>query len=477
MINNLHDLVMTVYRAHKAVGSEADQQKLELMAAACKKLAADLKTVGDDHIDPAVERGRSNWSGEASKHYDEMVSAYFDPRERKETIKNLGHVAEVLGLAREASRQTQHAYAELKKSLIETALLLAGMSVMAGPAGRIWARIKECQIVVKGGAVASSIMLRLGAFLQRVGVPLEKITEILAKGKRLSIFSPTKLASNLRLGTVNAEGIAVPLTGMSDGKMAWTAFKGMTKLFGINLAGNFMYVGLGRLMKGQSFIAPFGLGYAEMVNTSAISMAFPYGSLGFKKLYQKYGLWAYFGAGASTGMTSTYVNDRLENKSAGQTAWDMFKVGLLNGGWNAGTKGFLNWINLKGRFPNLKDNQIDQIQQGVSSFGAIAPGTLVRNAPPPIGVPYKTPPDPVQIDVSAPPSHNIPPDRLFGHDPGPSVVLQAPSQVGAGETLASIAQRVYGDESRWREIYNVNRDLIGPNPDDLKPGMSLKIPK
>lgn len=48
--------------------------------------------------------------------------------------------------------------------------------------------------------------------------------------------------------------------------------------------------------------------------------------------------------------------------------------------------------------------------------------------------------------------------------------------VRSGDTLSVIAWKVYGQGSRWRDIYDANRSAIGANPDRLKVGMKLVIP-
>jgi len=48
--------------------------------------------------------------------------------------------------------------------------------------------------------------------------------------------------------------------------------------------------------------------------------------------------------------------------------------------------------------------------------------------------------------------------------------------VADGDTLASIANKFYGDESQWRKIYDANRQAIGDNPDNVKVGTKLTIP-
>jgi nucleoid-associated protein YgaU len=49
--------------------------------------------------------------------------------------------------------------------------------------------------------------------------------------------------------------------------------------------------------------------------------------------------------------------------------------------------------------------------------------------------------------------------------------------VQPGDTLWGIAQKFYGNGSLYMEIYKANKDLIGNNPDLIKVGMELHIPK
>jgi len=74
--------------------------------------------------------------------------------------------------------------------------------------------------------------------------------------------------------------------------------------------------------------------------------------------------------------------------------------------------------------------------------------------------------------------------------PAPSVV--APTAVAAGQgqqatayteyvvqpgdTLRSIAEREYGDATQWPRIYEANQSVIGPDPDTLVAGTTLRLP-
>ena len=60
---------------------------------------------------------------------------------------------------------------------------------------------------------------------------------------------------------------------------------------------------------------------------------------------------------------------------------------------------------------------------------------------------------------------------------GLEVNLPATYTVRAGENLRHIALRLYGDQDRWTEIYEANRDLVGDDPNNLWVGLSLTIPQ
>lgn len=48
--------------------------------------------------------------------------------------------------------------------------------------------------------------------------------------------------------------------------------------------------------------------------------------------------------------------------------------------------------------------------------------------------------------------------------------------VKSGDNLSLISKRVYGDSSKWRQIYEANKSVIGSNPNLIKPGQQLVIP-
>ncbi|MCU0568846.1 MAG: LysM peptidoglycan-binding domain-containing protein [Oculatellaceae cyanobacterium Prado106] len=64
--------------------------------------------------------------------------------------------------------------------------------------------------------------------------------------------------------------------------------------------------------------------------------------------------------------------------------------------------------------------------------------------------------------------------------PGTQIVLSGGNiktyTVQVGDTLTAIAQQFYSVDRHWQPIYQANRSLIGDNPEQLRPGLQLIIP-
>jgi 5'-nucleotidase len=91
-------------------------------------------------------------------------------------------------------------------------------------------------------------------------------------------------------------------------------------------------------------------------------------------------------------------------------------------------------------------------------------------------------PTPATIAATASPSPDSkpaapPPVPLPSPSPSPSPAIVGDTYVVAeGDTLATIAEKLYGDPSLWRRIYEANASAIGSNPDTLRLGTTLRIP-
>jgi len=97
---------------------------------------------------------------------------------------------------------------------------------------------------------------------------------------------------------------------------------------------------------------------------------------------------------------------------------------------------------------------------------AVARPTIVIGAAPS--------PSPIAGTIRGSPS---PAGSPIAQVPGPSDQGTQDYEVEAGDTMRSIAQKVYGDPEEWRRIYDANRDVVGSNPDNVQVGMHLKIPQ
>lgn len=113
----------------------------------------------------------------------------------------------------------------------------------------------------------------------------------------------------------------------------------------------------------------------------------------------------------------------------------------------------------------------------VSGCGATA-APPTPTAPAPTAAAAAPVPSPVRPPLASP----VPSTAIV---PAPSPAAVTPSggptteqtyEVKAGDTLLSIAEEVYGDSTKWRRIYDANKDAIGADPDKLKLEQKLKIP-
>lgn len=80
-----------------------------------------------------------------------------------------------------------------------------------------------------------------------------------------------------------------------------------------------------------------------------------------------------------------------------------------------------------------------------------------------------------KVDVTKPPKKES--ERPPVVNKGSTAPKSGTYQVIAGDTLKRIAHKVYGDAKQWRKIYEANKKTIGNNPEKLKIGMKLVIPK
>lgn len=133
---------------------------------------------------------------------------------------------------------------------------------------------------------------------------------------------------------------------------------------------------------------------------------------------------------------------------------------------------------LNGKPLNAQEKAI--INQAISLYGVPPEGVLpvagTSPTPAPVKPPVKTAPKPAPRPIIKPKPKPVAPTPK----PAPPVAKKpVPSghvyTVRAGDTLSGIAVRFYGSPN-WQKIYAANRNVIGSNPNLIRPGMRLRIP-
>jgi len=109
--------------------------------------------------------------------------------------------------------------------------------------------------------------------------------------------------------------------------------------------------------------------------------------------------------------------------------------------------------------------------EGAAARESPAPPMFVVPATPAPAEAEKSPITPAPMDAGASPA--------LDSGAAPAAPQQASARthtVAKGDTLYSLAQRYYGNRSKWRDIYAANRDQL-PSPEaPLRIGMELKLP-
>jgi nucleoid-associated protein YgaU len=113
----------------------------------------------------------------------------------------------------------------------------------------------------------------------------------------------------------------------------------------------------------------------------------------------------------------------------------------------------------------------------VMACGWVGGGAQPTPAPTAAPAPPSPSPSPA-AGVSIPAAPAVPsPGVAPSPSPSPSPSAGGESYtIAEGDTLASIAERYYGDPTQWRRIYDANREAIGDNPDNVRIGTVIRIP-
>lgn len=105
------------------------------------------------------------------------------------------------------------------------------------------------------------------------------------------------------------------------------------------------------------------------------------------------------------------------------------------------------------------------------------PLTAMDTTPPAEADPYATDPmiAPPETPVAVEPAREAPPAEEETAEIATDNTGVRTHVVQKGDTLYKLARQYYDDQSKWRDIWNANRELI-PDPDKLTVGTKLVIP-
>jgi peptidoglycan hydrolase-like protein with peptidoglycan-binding domain len=105
-----------------------------------------------------------------------------------------------------------------------------------------------------------------------------------------------------------------------------------------------------------------------------------------------------------------------------------------------------------------------------------APQPQGSNPSSPLDVEWQTSKPPAAPQPAPEPKPEPKPEAPKTEAPKPTAPTYATYTIQSGDTLSKIAQATLGDGGRWREIYELNQNTIGSNPNVIIPGTLLKLP-
>ncbi|MER6943391.1 LysM peptidoglycan-binding domain-containing protein [Nonomuraea sp. NPDC000554] len=426
----LKDTIMAIARAIPHMFDGNSELRLRAAANAHRDLGTALGKL-HDAINPHVSTVLKDWHGSAGDEFRHAWQRVVAPGTREKLQKSCEGVVKVLEAVLDSTNLTKIAIIEF----VRTSLIWVGLFYVMRMAANYWAALIAYLRATKIVMATVALLKRLGALFHTLGELLKAVPlvgRLRFGGKLGSIGAVIKQAA---LRPFNYEAISK----LADPKV--TTFAKYARSSAYVYGGVIATQMLGQGLQGESIfnLSPLTFTQAARITTGAnlVATFMPIAGVGTKGLFQ---------GGTAASFTATLTKTGAAVGESGMSFGGF--VALRN--WAIGKVGTPAW--LKRFSPDMQKQLL-----------GLAPTAAFRvwrslNAP----ESYELPEWDRPVPAGSPTYHQPPPPAQWSVNEG---------------SLWDVAAKVYGDGSRWQEIYDANRDVIGPDPSVIRVGQKLKIPK
>ncbi|MEV0196939.1 hypothetical protein [Nonomuraea sp. NPDC050691] len=438
------------------VGADDSEQRLrdaanahERMAEKLGKIFAVLDTRAQGQSDGYMDRIVKEWKGKAADEFRKVWGEVVKQENRQAVATSATGIASILRAVADAAAMTRKALIELLKA----AAIWAGFFMALRWAARMWGGVLAAQFATYAAylrttrlvGMAVQVLIRFMSMLRTCALALRNLPVV---GRLLRMPGAAKLGSLKATATLSRTEVELAkftkYAGYAE-RVGKTSFSSFAKTSGWVYTGVVGSQMLSQGMQGNSIfnLDPLTFAQAARITTGATLAATfaPLTGLSTKG----------FASGGTAGSFTAPLTKSGQAVVESGEAFGGF-VAMRNPAYEA----------LKKKLPTIGGGR----GNGHKTFWQAIPTAVFR-----VWRPLHTTEKPEELPQWQQPSTGA---HTMAQPPRDQV-----DKVGywpVNGSLYDIAQKVYGDPERWREIYAANRDLIGPDPGKLKPGQILRIP-
>ncbi|MEU8247307.1 hypothetical protein [Nonomuraea sp. NPDC048916] len=307
-------LLETLFNAIRRIGNDEDVHRLRTMAEACRRMQSALKEANGEIAQ--AEDLLGTWQGNSATEFKENYGRLLDPEFRLQAIAQLGEASTILENAADVSVSTQRAMAELVKSLLTAIAMAVAISSVTAGLGSLAAWARTAKTTSEVAFAAATTLGRLQLIFRTLSGLLRTLTITVGRSR-----------------VVRGLGTKVGNERQTFLQMARGSWKSYWQLYRWGLFGNFAINAAANPFRGRHPLDRSLLSIAEGSNSATVSGMLG-GTSGISALAAMKPWKRNLIQGAAAGSTSTFWNDRVENKSWEQTGKDVVIATILASGLN-----------------------------------------------------------------------------------------------------------------------------------------------